>query len=180
MPCTRRGTEAAADQGHLTSDGRGVARYQGPQGARADRADDGEIARFFANCFLRTSVITAGRLIDHGRFQDFAGLWQRNVSRIAVAACRSGGKAVQALTLMVVYILTTITVQASAFLSAGRSISISDPGPTTFPVLYLGARHAYRSPSYRRMKIRRSGHQIEQVTHGPSDAGASPARQRSR
>jgi hypothetical protein len=85
---------------------------------------------------------------------------------MAPAACRSGGNAVQALTLMIVYILTTITVQAVGFLIS-RLVDYQFPtlGLMTFLVLYLGA-FGIAWPIALRIAewaIRRAGHQIEKA-----------------
>jgi len=85
---------------------------------------------------------------------------------MAIVACRSGGKAVQALTLMIVYILTTITVQFAG-LVVSRLVDYQFPtlGLMTFLVLYLGAFGIAWPIAVRiaEWAIRRSGHQIEKA-----------------
>ena len=72
----------------------------------------------------------------------------------------------QALTLMIVYMLTTITVQAVGFLIS-RLVDYQFPtlGLMTFLVLYLGAFGIAWPIAVRiaEWAIRRAGHQIEQT-----------------
>jgi hypothetical protein len=83
---------------------------------------------------------------------------------MAVAACRSGGNDVQALTLMIVYILTTISVQFAG-LVISRLVDYQFPtlGLMTFLVLYLGAFGIAWPIAVRiaEWMIRRAGYKIE-------------------